>query len=332
MSEEEREEYELARYAEATVPDKHKGLAAKTLDYFKQVADWTNANPDADEDDFNEFIGKIKPQWDPGERRRLEIRKVKEETEARLRAEMDEKIRQTELKPVVQRQVESFRDRLLTQKLPDNLEPINAKVAADVKAFLQQPNQEAYAELLETHPLEAPTLVESALNAEAFLRIANGLDSFNAENGRHLWLAEFLAKQGEILEKAPDEKRIRQGREFLSRHKYAVLQEKNPAEAAKYWSFTDNEVADMIAVNAALAIAKKYQKSGLTRTGATAAPAKPATPPPSSTTTPPADPPKAGASIAPGAATTGKPSDPDITRFFTALGPGVAAMLEPKKV
>ena len=76
-----------------------------------------------------------------------------------------------------------------------------------------------------------------------FLKISNGLETFNPDNAVHATISNFIDDQaGIFLEKGGD-KRVRDGKNFVARKDFNALPE---GKRKKYWTFSDQEIIDMV--------------------------------------------------------------------------------------
>jgi hypothetical protein len=123
--------------------------------------------------------------------------------------------------------------------------PIDKKVAARIKEV-------GYAQAVKEYKVEAP-IIQSTLDASrAFLELTNQLTRYDEHNPMHQWLVGFIARESANMKSQPDSVRIVDGKSFLPMNELLDLQRKNPEEAAKHWTFSDEMVLDLIANNALL--------------------------------------------------------------------------------
>ena len=344
LTEAQRDELKFAEYVEAKYPEQ-KGKAAEVLAYFKKTDDFVAKHPDLtpDSDEFKEFLEKNRPKY--GDRHKLEMQRVKdeatEEATRKAKAETEKEIaalkRKTyemEIRPKVEKANQQFRDALASGevKAPEGIESTGTDVAKRI-------NEVGYEKAAEEFPVEAP-IVQSAYNAaQEYLHIMNGLTSVNLENPTHAWLADFIAAQGNILARQPAEKKTRVFTEkgqkvtktFLPRAEYSELVKADATAAQKHWTFSHEQILDMIAVNALIGSdleVKKLEKAGFKREKKSAKPESAGARPPEAGPSPaPAPSPKAGKTTIPGAATGAGNVHPNAS-FLEALVPGASKLLK----
>ncbi len=118
---------------------------------------------------------------------------------------------------------------------------------------------------------------------------------------------------------------------FLPRHEFGEMMSKTPQQAAQYWTFSDDDVLRMLAINAHLAVNDQYRRleaSGFHREKKSASPTTPpGTTPPSAPAAPALQAPiqRATVSAAPGAASRSTaPADPEVAAFLNTLMPNGA--------
>lgn len=308
LTEEQRDELALAEYAER----KGKaGVRTKTLDYFKSLDKWIADNPDAspDSEEFAEFVRENKPKWSESERRRMERQMIADEAAEKVRKELEPavneqklKVRKMEVQPVIESAIEEVERALVSKPPGEGMEAIPDKVVTTLK-------KDGYEKALEQFPDEAP-IVQGALTAsKAWLEISNGVSRFNEANPTHAWLAQFIAQEGANMKRQPKEKTVRDGKAFLPLHEFLALKQTKPEELEKHWTYTDEDVVQLITDKAILSVNQRV--SALKKAGWTRQPAKvsgeqgnPAAPPAAKPSAPAGEissSPRAGSRSVPGA-------------------------------
>lgn len=126
--------------------------------------------------------------------------------------------------------------------------------------------------------------------ADQWTRIQAGLTNLDmAGNPTHQWLIRFIGNEGANLRRAPAAAQMRDGKQFLPLHEYMQALRDNPANAQKFWSFTDNDVLNMIAFSAQIANKVEVDRAEATvnRRKAKTVSAVPPNTAPATTTVPP---------------------------------------------
>lgn len=335
LSDDDREELELAKLAEIVLPANYKAQSAKTLEFFKKRDKFKVENPEADDDseDFTSFVAENRPKLAETHRRKLEIEKSNanlsiemERKQQEKIAVLEKKLRDLEVKPLVESAVSKFRETISTGtfKAPDGLE----KISPDVAKLIAEKGYEA---AREEFPDEAPFLVAAENTAKAYLELTNGLAAFNAQNPYHAHVYQFLVEKGNAKLNEPETARTRtakiNGRDV--RQEFVPLQVFNnltPEQKATRYTFGPEDVLNLIALDAheQAAVKRKQAVKVAARLGYVKAdPAKSANgASPTAATVPPVTPsPRAQGSTAPGPANN-EPSLTDNQRLVATLIPG----------
>lgn len=275
LTDEQRDQYELAKFAETKFPEL-KGKAAETINFFKKVEAFARENPtiSPDSEEFRDFVLENRPKWPDGKLRQIERQWIQEQAAAEAERKLKEKIQrdleevrrkqyEIEVRPKIEKAATQFRTRLASEiKMPQDIDPLAQEVAAKI-------NEAGFEAAIEEYPVEAPIVKFAYDAAEEYLRISNGLSQVDLSNPVHNWLANFISNQGRLLANAPEQHRKdANGRIFLPRDQYAELIRTNPEAANSYWTFSDQQILDMIATNSILHVhseLKRLEKAGFKR-------------------------------------------------------------------
>jgi hypothetical protein len=231
LSDFDREEYELARFAAEAMPEKYKGFDAKVLSFVKRrdeeikaiIAEDGEFDPQSER--YQKFIRENRPTFQGADRQRLMREQVKREVMSEAdrkiqerEQQLDRKIRHLETAPVIRQEVQAAAESVLT--LDDDA----------VKEFKADPKKAA-----DDNPIEAP-IIERAVQdvtamTEEYLKISNGLIDPDPKNEIHVALSALMEHQGKLLDSMPEEQRTASdGRVFISVERYLELKErKDPA-------------------------------------------------------------------------------------------------------
>lgn len=248
LTDEEREEIEIARFAAEYNPTKYSGLESKVTGFIKKHNEYLDAKMAADPDfvadpsensEYKRWLETNKPDISRSERRDLEKKflihqakkEASEEAEAKIR-EVNDRIREIETRPKIAKAVTEFSE-AVTSLMPED-------IAEAVRAGT----------LEEDLPMEAPTvrmyLDLSTKAANEFLNLTNGVTKYDQSNQVHTWLGQFIHEQSTIFLKG-GKNLEKDGKSFLPRGEFNAL----PASKQKqHWTFTDTDILNMLAYQA----------------------------------------------------------------------------------
>lgn len=274
-TDEEIEQYELAKNAEALEPEKYKGLTESTKKFRDSVAEYIsreqkedpNRSFDSDDYEFMQFV----QQHRPPEISKRDVRRVQDDMVARravdlVKRDYDGKLedlrRENQLiksQPKIEKAKGRFA-RALDTFLAKDENPHMAK-------FVKEASEIGWNGFSEKYPTLAPVFGEETQRgsemAEEFVRIAERVSEYDARNPTHAQLAEFIETQGKLFAEKGGDARIRDGKTFIPRSEWAKLvseydelaKAKDPKakelydKAAKHWTYSDEEVLDLIALD-----------------------------------------------------------------------------------
>ena len=247
FSEEEREEFEIAKYAEAKDP-KRAGLAQQVVDATKArrefIAKARSADADYEPDsdpEFRKLVAATEPKLSSAEKRRLFVQRetdaAEERAYTRVKAEMEAKHQgtQSQLREITER-----------PKLAKKIEEVSADMFSDeedpvFKAFVAKPETAA-----EDYPLEAEILSgikrETEHAASEYLAVRSGLKAYNPTE--HAEINNFVVTQADLFEKHGGKALVRDGKAFIHPAKW------RPEHAATHWTFSEDDVLGAMRVDA----------------------------------------------------------------------------------
>lgn len=312
LDEDQREIVDLAKFAAKAMPEKYGNLVKKTTEYLKQVegkiAEKIKEDPDwnaGSDEDFKEWLQERRPITDH-ERRRLEREQIKSEVRADVEKEFKPKLEESErrsrvqeVKPEVDKAVDSFKATVAQRFIPDDKSPFfHVFKAASEKdpTFAEEAWQAARA----IDPLAASVaknfMDQSVTLGKEYLELVSGVSQqveFNpklavtaSQNQKALMqqrLFGFIESQEQIFAKDGGDMRVVNGKAFATRHQLAAM---TPAEQARHWTLGHEDVLDMLAVaassqaNAALqSELKRREDEGFVKNGNQQPPKKEEAPP-----------------------------------------------------
>lgn len=280
LSDVDREEVELARFAAKAMPGKYGDMERKIRDFVdsrnKKVAEIIRENGEFDPNDeeYRKWVGSVRPNYSGADRNKLITERIKHETEEsfeRKYAEREKKL-QREIKKVEAAPVIASAARETYQEIVGIDDDVAKAVAADP------------AKAIENNPFEAPTVLKNAQDTtkmvEEYMRISSGIIDADAQNPIHVGLDHLIAAQGRKLDAMPQDKRVApDGRVWVSRDAYFKMREANDPNLSSYRTFEDRDVVTLIrefgksvTVRQLSDIREKLAKSGYKREPSAAAP------------------------------------------------------------
>ena len=317
LDEDQKEEIELAKYAEKRGK---KGIVDATRKYISVVEEFISKNPDADPDgeEFTELVKNNKPKWTDAERKRFERGMIAERAAEEARRALDPVIRQQseELErirsaPLIDGAADTVADIVTTPVDDPELKPVKKDVVSLIKT-------EGFEKASEKFPIEAPVISGAMEAAKSYMRLRRNVEKLDPNNQTHSWLIQFLFEEGQNMKRQPKEvQTLADGRTFLPMHEFLAETEKDPKARSKFWTFSDQAVVDMIGNRAILTINKEKKKlaaAGYILKDDTV-------PADSGKSTPPATPetggsPRAGGTSIPGASDSAEPTGEDEAAAF----------------
>lgn len=303
LDEDEVEEVKTALFAERQYPEKYNGYGKRVLEFIQKhkqfVKQQETENPDVSFDNSNaayqKFLQGNRPAATNSERKRLERERLLDEAasmaEKRLASKtkrLEDEVTQLKATPIVEKTLNDYRS-MLKDLMPKDEDPLVVEAVTTMSGKAVEAGKE-------------------------FLLLSSSLKPYDSSNETHKWLANFIQEQGELYQKSGHASLKRGTRSFVPRAKFNSL----PAdERAKHFTFTDEDVLQIIAVNAKAAAEyhatnekERLNKAGYTRVApvpAAVAPVTPAVPDVSV---------RASASVAPGGPLETAPSGDPFQRFM----------------
>lgn len=273
LLEEERDQLELAEYAEKSNPTKYKGYAAKVTKFLKDHQDYLEKNPKATEpgsaeaEAYQLWLAKNQATLPVREQRQLELARVAENAKAEALRESEEKFSEIrddnfrrDQEPIIKKEADQFFSELAASALP-------AELAAVVKA-------EGVEKAKEKFPLEYQIAAEEMANGadyvEEFRRLTTTnpktnrrLKAFDPNNPVHVGILDFVNRQCDMFKngfEGEDEAtranrlklqtQVRDGRtvQFLTRDEFFKLK---PEQRAGFWTFSHEQIIAMKRIDVA---------------------------------------------------------------------------------
>lgn len=277
LLDEERDQLELARFAEKDNPSKYAGFAAKTEKYLKEHAAYLEKNPGATEPGsdaaaaYEQWLQKHKPSLSPAEGRRLEVRReanrIADEKLAASKTEIEalhEETFRRDAEPKAKSEADAFFRDAADFAMPEDL----AKLA----------KEKGLAEAKKAFPMEyriaGEVLSDAADQVEELIRITTKnprtnrpLVAYDPNNKKHAAILTFINTQCNAFKNGvpgePPAQRatrlraqIRDGKRFATRIEYYSMPED---QRAPYWTFSREDLISMKRFEAKHTIASRIE-------------------------------------------------------------------------
>lgn len=262
LSPAEKQSLEIWKYAEKLDPQ-YKGRAKRQLEYIKahreESEKFLKEDPETplkENPDYVDWVNKNRPKVDPDEFSVLGqeylVYKASREAEKRVEEKykpLKEKVKEFENRPKLQESVSKYTGHLI-DFLPEDLN----------KAYKEAGNDpEKIKEIHEKFPLETAVAGNEFRKAQALgkslMELRLGFKSFDEKDPVQKELAESVVRFGQQMLQHPDGDKVlvQDGKKFVPRERFNEL----PAEEQKkHWTFTDQDVLELLATDMEIRIKK----------------------------------------------------------------------------
>lgn len=246
LSAQDRRNYDAFVELAATDPV-YKGHPQKFLGYVTALRDyrarWAQENPGKKFDlaEHEDFVDQNQPSYDEGDFQAAITAAATRKVEERLRKEYDDKlaamreeVKAPQVDAEAQRRVGEVQAKFLSH-LPES----------DVTKLLAKDT--GVAELREQDPVafEVLNTVVGELQERVgeLHKIHNRQGYFNPQNPVHSAIAQFVQDQEQAIKALPAGKQVHQGRVFAT---YQEMAQIPPAQRSRYWTLSENDIADVM--------------------------------------------------------------------------------------
>lgn len=228
---EQRDEIELAVYAEKSDPKKYKGMAGKLKKFYSDLDEYIDNTDDPDrtfdeqDDEFIKWVQKNKPTISKVEQRKLERKMIKDQALDEARSEfenknkeLEEKIRQVEDRPKAANEYNRFEE-LLAEDKPEEEDQLATSVYANEMQDAKRVGKE-------------------------YLDLFYGLKQYDEQVPLHTWIIDFVTQQSDAFKQ--------HGGDHLYRTEQGVKKSFVPpsefanADSSKHWTFTSTDIVDIM--------------------------------------------------------------------------------------
>lgn len=274
-SEEEKEQYELAKSAEEMAPDKYKGLAEATKKFKHSITEYIERaqkeDPsrtfDENDEEFMETVRKLRP----AEIAKRDVRQIRDDRVAKravdmVRGDYDSKLEE------LRRENQALKAQPKIEKAAKEFaSTVNDMLAKDenqhVSKFVKEANDIGWSKFEEKYPTIAPLMSQEVRRgtslATEFTKLQEGAKVFDEKNEDHVEIAKFIEEQGKLFQEKGGDQRVRDGKTFMPRGEYArAVNAANAAAKAedpkakelyesvkKRWTYTNEDVLALMALD-----------------------------------------------------------------------------------
>jgi hypothetical protein len=264
LGETEREEIELARYAEKSMPDRYNGMANRFVAYFKALDEYVSKgradNPerafDETDADFQRWQRQNRPDFKGADRQKLIRQQIREEAardaEKAVQARevaLNRRLSQVEARPVIEKSVAEFGAKVATL-LTQGEDPL--------KEIAEKAAQVGWQKLADEDPAVAGRVHAVVADGErklgAYLALATNAADFDTANPDHVWINGFVDNQGKYFAQHGGDFRRTQFpdgsvRDFLPLAEFNRRYNLNPATANLFWTFQPGDIEQLLVQN-----------------------------------------------------------------------------------
>ena len=243
---------DFAKQAEELMPEKHKGLFAKQLEYLKALRKKTqeielDPGEELEEnEEFVSFVRKNKPNISQRQIKTIEnkiaVKTAKEELRGELN-EVKERQRLQEVKPQIEKQMKGFESSLIDgMDKSEDLKPI-------LDTYMGRDGEKGGLEAMrEKYPEEASAL-EKAFGtgvsyANSYVKILNGVENYDEKNPSHVNMWGLIEQWGKDLstKDAYKSSRVKGGKQFATVGEFSQM---GDAARGKHWTFSSKQIMQM---------------------------------------------------------------------------------------
>ena len=268
---EEKEVYDLAKYASKNMGETYKGYDNKFKDFFtkskafleKKIDDDPHYNP-RDDDDYSTFIERNRPDLTPSDAKKIEKRMWIDEAKMEARKELEpetkklrKKLEAAQNQPVVNQAKSNFRSMAEDVVIPQ-----------EYRETFEKGGSEAIAKFAEDNPLEYGIMDKAAQTlltyGDALTDIFLKTQDLDEGNPVHKELIDWVNKEQDGYIKSGQTEQ--DGKMFMRRERYYAMPEDRRAE---YYTWSDDDLLKILAlrsqeqVNQAITQQRSYlEKSG----------------------------------------------------------------------
>lgn len=256
---EEKEVYDLAKYASEKMPNEYKGADEEFKKYFtgtrqyieKRLKDDPHLNLSEDEE-YKTFIARNRPKFGSSDARKVEQEMLLEKAEARAR----EKLR-PEIERVKREQERIALAPKVQQKKAQVQQVVKQIIPEDFRKVLEE--EGGLDKLSKTKPMEFAAIDavtgQAMASANLLVDITTGNVGYDPSNNDHVALLDWVNQQQDAFINSGQTHR--DGKVFMRRERYFQLPESKRSE---YYTWSDDDLLQVIAIRSQEAINVSLQR------------------------------------------------------------------------
>jgi PEGA domain len=134
-------------------------------------------------------------------------------------------------------------------QLPNGVAAFNSKAVSLVQTDFETAEKD--------YPIEAPVIKAHLDAARALIEVSKNLRDFDDNSQTDVWLAKFCSEQEQMVKHGPEDQRNMDGKMFLTFAEFAEVAKTNSLAASKYWTLSDIQLLEGLAIDAHLAVRQK---------------------------------------------------------------------------
>ena len=247
---EERDIYDIAKYASRNIGDKYKGMDAQFKTFFskskeyldKRITEDPHFNP-ADDEEYTQFIQRNRPKLSPNEAKKIERTMWIDQAKQEVRRELEPKtealrreMQRAKLEPIANQAKMQFRQMAQKVVIPE-----------EYRETFEKGGDEAIQKFAHESPLEYEILERATQHllqygdtlTDIFLRTQD----YDNNNPIHRDLMEWVnGEQDNFIQSGQTE---RDGKLFMRRERYYALPEN---KRSQYYTWTDDNLLQIFAL------------------------------------------------------------------------------------
>lgn len=256
---EEKEVYDLAKYASEKMPNEYKGADEEFKKYFtgtrqyieKRLKDDPHLNLSEDEE-YKTFIARNRPKFGSSDARKVEQEMLLEKAEARAR----EKLR-PEIERVKREQERIALAPKVQQKKAQVQQVVKQIIPEDFRKVLEE--EGGLDKLSKTKPMEFAAIDavtgQAMASANLLVDITTGNVGYDPSNNDHVALLDWVNQQQDAFINSGQTHR--DGKVFMRRERYFQLPE---GKRSEYYTWSDDDLLQVIAIRSQEAINVSLQR------------------------------------------------------------------------
>lgn len=266
---EEREVYDLAKYASKSMGEEYQGYDNKFKSFFTKSKEYLDKrlseNPHMDlqtDDDYQTFIEKNRPKFTSIDAKKIEREMVLEQAEERARKKLEPEIARLRK----EQEIAQIAPKINEAKTRFRQMARDAVIPEEYQKTLE--SEEGIKNLAESNPLEYQLLENATASllaySDTFTDIVMGATQYDESDKTHTSLMNWVKQeQDQFIQSGQTEQ---DGKIFMRRERYYQIPEDKRSE---YYTWTDNDLLKLLMIRSKdnLGHAIAQQRETLTKSG-----------------------------------------------------------------